>query len=161
MIVGRIGATLIFAILAASVGREFVDSVAQAAADSELRSWLVAVYHLLKLGVALAFTVFVLTRGPSRRPSREPVAFAACAVAILSVVMMEPPAESAGTALVLAGESLAVIGCAGMLLAVLALGRCFGVLPEARGLVTHGPYEFVRHPLYLGEFGGVAGLAIA
>jgi Flp pilus assembly pilin Flp len=48
-----------------------------------------------------------------------------------------------------------------MLYAALALGRCFGVLPEARGLVTHGPYSLVRHPLYLGEFAAVAGLLIA
>ena len=48
-----------------------------------------------------------------------------------------------------------------MLVAALALGRCFGVLPEARGLVTHGPYALVRHPLYLGEFAAMAGLLIA
>ena len=54
-----------------------------------------------------------------------------------------------------------MLGCAWMLIAALALGRCFGVLPEARGLVTHGPYSLVRHPLYLGEFTAVAGLLIA
>jgi protein-S-isoprenylcysteine O-methyltransferase Ste14 len=44
---------------------------------------------------------------------------------------------------------------------VLALGRCFGVLPEARGLVVRGPYRVVRHPVYLGELVALAGLAIA
>jgi protein-S-isoprenylcysteine O-methyltransferase Ste14 len=41
---------------------------------------------------------------------------------------------------------------------VAVLGRCFGVLPDVRGLVTRGPYRLVRHPLYLGEL--TAGLGI-
>ena len=35
--------------------------------------------------------------------------------------------------------------------AITSLGRCFGVFPVARGLVMHGPYRFVRHPLYFAE----------
>ena len=32
------------------------------------------------------------------------------------------------------------------------LGRSFGVVPQARKLVRSGPYRYVRHPLYVGEF---------
>lgn len=48
-----------------------------------------------------------------------------------------------------------------LFVAVCFLGRCFGVLPEARGLVTRGPYGIVRHPVYLGEIAACLGLAVA
>jgi protein-S-isoprenylcysteine O-methyltransferase Ste14 len=38
------------------------------------------------------------------------------------------------------------------------LGKRFSIVPEARGLVTSGPYRFVRHPIYLGEI--VAGFGL-
>lgn len=36
--------------------------------------------------------------------------------------------------------------------ALLTLRRAFSIFPEARGLVTHGPYALVRHPLYAAYF---------
>src|ERR1700682_2838617 len=38
------------------------------------------------------------------------------------------------------------------------LGKRFSIIPEARGLVTSGPYRLVRHPIYLGEI--VAGFGL-
>ncbi|WP_148074993.1 methyltransferase family protein [Bythopirellula goksoeyrii] len=40
----------------------------------------------------------------------------------------------------------------------LVLCRSFGIVPEARELKTTGPYRFVRHPVYLGQFIAQAGV---
>lgn len=157
---GRLTVTLVFAVMAAAIGADALGAVREAFADGQSSAWLTAAYSLLKLTVALAFTLFIVMRAPARRRAREPLAYLACAAAIVPVAL-QAPAESAAAELVLVGELVALLGCAWMLVAALALGRCFGVLPEARGLVTHGPYRLVRHPLYLGEFGAMAGLLIA
>jgi protein-S-isoprenylcysteine O-methyltransferase Ste14 len=53
-----------------------------------------------------------------------------------------------------------MLSLAGLVFAIVSLaslGRSFGIFPEARRLVTHGPYRWVRHPLYLAEITGALG----
>ena len=40
------------------------------------------------------------------------------------------------------------------------LGRSLSAMPEARRLVTSGPFHLVRHPLYLFESVAIAGVAL-
>jgi protein-S-isoprenylcysteine O-methyltransferase Ste14 len=59
--------------------------------------------------------------------------------------------------------ALLLLLLAGIIFAICALiflGRSISLLPEARRLVTRGPYALVRHPLYLGEMVAIAGIAL-
>lgn len=157
---GRYAVVGVFVALVVATAGEAVKSTREAVADPHLAGWLVGGYSFLKLAIVVALAFFVAGREPARRRCREPVAFAACFAAIAAVVVLKRPADSSAAALI-AGEALVLVSIVWMLASVLALGKCFGVLPEARGLVTRGPYRLVRHPIYLGELGACAGLVIA
>ena len=154
-LVGGLFALFSLANLAKAAGQ-----VEDAISAGTARPWLDAGYWILKTAVVGVFFFAVLRRAEPLRPSREPVAFAACALAILGAVALRQPDPDASTAGLVAGEIVALASCAFLLASVLALGTCFGVLPEARGLVTRGPYRLVRHPVYLGELGACAGLVL-
>lgn len=88
-----------------------------------------------------------------RRPPEKEIAFGPAIACLLSAgagsvsLALAPPVASwhpaATTAFALGG--LAAIA------SLVALGRSFAVLPSVRGLVRHGPYRLVRHPIYLAE----------
>lgn len=60
-----------------------------------------------------------------------------------------------------AAVGLQIAGMLFQLYAKLSLGRSFGVLPATRGLVTHGAYRWLRHPIYFGYLIGHVGFLLA
>lgn len=146
---------------AAVTGANAAPQLWHAVAEPGVRAGLDAVYDLLRTSVTAMFALFTIGRAAPRRRSRSLVAFAGCAVALGATAAFRNPPPGAPDVLVLAGDAVAVASCGWVLMSVLCLGRCFGILPEARGLVRRGPYRIVRHPVYLGEMGACTGLAIA
>lgn len=62
-------------------------------------------------------------------------------------------ADSASSGLLaFAGVSLELFGVAFSQVARVYMGRSFGILPGNRGIVSKGPFNLVRHPIYLGWF---------
>jgi len=54
-----------------------------------------------------------------------------------------------------------VLGTAITVASMAWLGRSFAVLPALRGIVAGGPYRWIRHPTYMGEFLLVAACVMA
>jgi protein-S-isoprenylcysteine O-methyltransferase Ste14 len=76
----------------------------------------------------------------------------------VSMVLQQPTELSA--ALHLVSILLILGGTIFSLYSVSQLGRSISMLPEARRLVTSGPYAMIRHPLYLGEAVALVGLTL-
>ena len=158
---GKWAVPALFAAMGLIASSRALEPLHRAFADPTSRTVLIALYFVLRAAVTLAFAALTVRRPVSVRPSREPAAFAACAVAMLLVIPIGAPESATSTPVVLLGDLIATVSCVWLLVSVLTLGTCFGVLPDARGLVVRGPYRFVRHPVYVGEIGALLGLTIA
>ncbi len=106
---------------------------------------------LTSVFVVLMASLFLVRRdriGP--RSTLGPAVVAVAGTAALSLVGVFGSAHPSA-ALQAAGIAVGLVGLGIAIVSLAKLGRCFGLFPEARGLVTGGPYRWVRHPLYLGE----------
>jgi protein-S-isoprenylcysteine O-methyltransferase Ste14 len=70
-----------------------------------------------------------------------------------------PRAEPPPIALAIS-SALIVVGMSASFIVLRWLGKSFSIMPEARRLVTQGPYAVVRHPLYICEEIAVIGAFI-
>ncbi len=116
-------------------------------------------------GVAVCFYVVLaiqyLRRGRASHSDRRPAVWLVAVGATLSPFVIPlvagPPAS--GTQLA-AGTFLVLAGTAGAVWAALSLGRSISVIPQSRTLASHGPYRWLRHPLYVFELVASAGLCL-
>lgn len=119
-------------------------------------SWYVI---LLGLTEGLAFVFLVTARFATAADRSLPIVIvtAASVFQLTSLQVMERPAVAPAVI------CYALLGC-GLVLQVIAkvaLGRSFGILPVNRGIVTRGPYRLLRHPIYCGYIISDIGLLLA
>ena len=119
------------------------------------------IFHLLGAALWVMFAVLVNIRPAPLRRGRSVIGVAAALSSQLAFILIGLVAGSSGSGAVLvAGDALLGAGLLFAIASVAFLGRCFGVLPDVRGLVTRGPYRLVRHPLYLGELTASLGIVL-
>jgi protein-S-isoprenylcysteine O-methyltransferase Ste14 len=125
-------------------------------------------YTLLSIATRASSALFVslvaattLTRLPPIRKAAgiEPRIAALLGTFLLIALAMLPKQELPPIALAFSC-ALVVTGMLTSFVVLRWLGKAFSIMAEARRLVTHGPYRFVRHPLYVCEELAVIGTFI-
>ena len=110
--------------------------------------------------LAIQIVLFVIRRPPEEYSRGILPRFAAVvganfglAFLLLHRVNMSLGVAALSTVLIVSGSFAAIaVAC--------WLGRSFSILPQARALVTSGPYRYVRHPLYAAEQIAVLGVML-
>jgi len=95
----------------------------------------------------VAMVLFVVRRDPSKVAGKMDGAIALAGTFSVSFLKDAGQLQDAP----LAPTLVQAVAVAGWALALSTLGRSFGVVPADRGLVRHGPYGIVRHPIYAFE----------
>src|ERR1700704_3310384 len=123
--------------------------------------------YLLNRILTVAFFGFLVViyavRSKAIARDHNPVAITAALVGsfVLYGLFLIPGQDRSSNIWVLAGSDVCLAcGITWALYSLSYLGKRFSIVPEARGLVTSGPYQLARHPIYLGEILAGVGLVL-
>ncbi len=115
--------------------------------------WLGAAHGTVITGFYALLVGLLLFRAPSKATTRSSGAVVAAYVGTFAPFLLVLQSRvGASERLLLLSTTVMLFGLGITLYGLVWLGRSFGVVPAGRNLVTSGPYRWVRHPLYAGEF---------
>jgi protein-S-isoprenylcysteine O-methyltransferase Ste14 len=95
--------------------------------------------------VVLVF--LMIRRDPAKLGSKSDLVIALAGTFIVTLLLDEKPLNNAQVF----PTTLQIVGLVGWGWSLSTLGRSFGIVAADRGLVKHGPYRFIRHPIYAFE----------
>ena len=127
---------------------------------SSLAVWTAS---LLTLAFYVVLTVAYFRRSRAQATDRD---WRAWAVALLgtSAPFLFPllaTGRVSSQAQNIAASALLIVGLSLMIWSLSYLGTNISVVPQARAVVTTGPYSYVRHPLYSAELVNVVGICLS
>jgi protein-S-isoprenylcysteine O-methyltransferase Ste14 len=124
--------------------------------------YLFVLQQLLALAYFTMLVVLYSTRLPRRGTDhRAAVVFIAFTGTFSAIAAPFLPGGGRREGLVLVADLVATFGLAYSVWGLAYLRRSFSIIPEARRLVTGGPYSLSRHPVYLGEIVAAIGINLA
>lgn len=123
-------------------------------AYAAIRQWIVdptrITLLLLVFAHCLTLCLALFVRVPKRRDWNPVTVLCSLGGSYYFIAINLAPGASLAPELV--GAGLQVAGIVWQIYAKASLRLSFGILPANRGIVSHGAYRFVRHPIYLGYF---------
>src|ERR1700694_1938406 len=115
--------------------------------------------RVLRLAFFSMLVVMYVIRLPTKKADRRPLVILVSFVGTFGVVATSfLPGTPRGPLSVLLSDLLITAGMAWAVWGLAYLRRSFSIIPEARKLVTGGPFALSRNPLYLGE--GIASIGV-
>jgi protein-S-isoprenylcysteine O-methyltransferase Ste14 len=159
----KVAAGSCFGIAATASGKRIaadLDAIGRAACNVHCAA------SILTFAASFAFyallTLLVVSRFPpkGRAAGMMPRLAAVTGTFLLFLLPLFPRRPDMSEAEQLLSAGLMTVGTGLAVWTLLWLGRSFSIMPEARRLVTTGPYGLVRHPLYVAEFVASAGAVL-
>lgn len=129
------------------------------------RGSLFAWVQLFSLTAAAGFNLLlvyllIVRDKPVRKSKGWLPRFCAFMGTFLGVGMLQLPVVPLTLPMQILAALLIGVGSLASLLVLWRLGKSFSIMPEARTLVTTGPYAHARHPLYAVEMITIIGMAL-
>ena len=155
---GRLLPALFFA--AGALAKALDANASQALAGRSLLDTMHFVEDAASFFFFAGLTLAYVTREKRRSGTRKPLVIVSVLVTfsltLAALALRREPRPS----LELAGAMLVTLGTLYELYALYHLRSSFAILPEARALVTSGPYAWSRNPLYVAEMLTMLGLLL-
>ncbi len=162
LVLGRLVPALVFSVFIidkAVLTAESMAALSHLDGRAQPTDYFLATDHLLGLIVFATVVALFIFRLPRKSGDRRPLVIAVSFLGTFAVLAAgylpntSPSLYAASTLMIAFGLAITLWG-------LFYLRWSFSIMPEARRLVTGGPYSLSRNPVYVGEFVAALGISL-